>query len=303
MSYAPEQLAPILEAATKAGFILVGGQAVNSWSQKFHYPGNEPWKTLSPFTSEDVDCYAVKRSLPVFIQELESKGFSVSVMLPDNERESIYNVALVEIAGQGLDIGINCLRDVIGVSAQELKDTAQRLAVAGTTLLAMHPLLCVESKTHNLIRLDQAERQDEKPLRLSIANLNLHLKETAETASFSTSQQIAHRIRELAFSSSGTWIFRNYTVNFFDSLPLAAWSKTGAGPDLQGLSTEMLESFRELENDIQKDVASEEWLRKANPNPYKRRKNDGTLTRYPELSSKVKVVSDQIVIDAGGISD
>lgn len=287
MPYTPEQVIQILEAATKSGFILVGGQAVNSWSQRFHSPNNEPWKTLSPFTSEDVDCYAEQSALPTFIQELESKGFLVGVELPENEREYVHNVAVLAISGNGLNMGVNCLRDVIGISTDELKETARELPVSGTCLLAMHPILCVQSKAHNLAILDQADRKDEKHLRLSLANLNFYLKQGDEGKDVFACKQIAQRVQELAFSGQGIWIHRNFKIDFFDALPVASWSKH-QNPAFQKLATQVEERGQDLKKFIRGEEEAEAWLQNATPNPYKRRKTGGCLTRYPNLSSSVE---------------
>lgn len=286
MPYTPEQVAPILEAATKAGFILVGGQAVNSWSQRFHSPTNDPWETLSPFTSEDVDCYAEQSALPNFIQELESKGFTAGVELSENDREYVHNVALVSISGHGLEMGVNCLRDVIGVSTEELKETARELPVSGTCLLAMHPILCIQSKAHNLAILDQTDRQDEKHLRLSLANLNSYLKQGEEGEDASVCTQIAQRVQELAFSGRGVWIYRNYNINLQDALPVAFWSKS-PNPELQKLGAQMEECSQDFEKAIQREVAAEEWMQSKNPNPYKRRMVAAPLLAIPTFRPKL----------------
>ena len=158
----------------------------------------------------------------------------------------------------------------------------------------MHPILCVQSKAYNLANLDQADRKDEKHLRLSLANLNFYLKQGDEGEDVSACKQIAQRVQELAFSGQGIWIHRNFKINFLDALPVAFWSKN-QNPELQKLATHVEECGKDLEKFIQREEAAETWLQNANPNPYKRRKTSGSLTRYPNLSSSVDPVPDQQV--------
>lgn len=63
--------------------------------------------------------------------------------------------------------------DVVdGLNTAEAVQTAVRLTHANVGLRVLHPVLCLESKTVNLLTLDQPieGRQDEKHLRLAIAN-------------------------------------------------------------------------------------------------------------------------------------
>ena len=99
-----------------------------------------------------------------------------------------------------MELEINCLSNVIGISTPELKSTVQEFSTDESSCLVMHPLLCIESKAHNLAYLPQEGRQDEKHLRLSIGNLHSYLLGFDDAA---FCEEIVGRIGELSLTSHG----------------------------------------------------------------------------------------------------
>ena len=102
MSYTASQVEKILTAASKNGFIIVSGQAINGWSEELPVPKREPWLSLSPYTSHGIDCFADIGNLPSFVKEIQSLCFSVEIQLPKNDFESKHTVAAPWISGNGL---------------------------------------------------------------------------------------------------------------------------------------------------------------------------------------------------------
>jgi hypothetical protein len=51
--YRIDQLSALLEVIGRTRAVLVGGQAVNLWSERYQREA-EPWRNLRPFTSVDV---------------------------------------------------------------------------------------------------------------------------------------------------------------------------------------------------------------------------------------------------------
>jgi len=279
VSYTSSQVEKILTAASKNGFIVVGGQAINGWSEELQVPKKEPWLSLAPYTSHDIDCLAEIGKLPSFVKEIQLLGFSVEIQLPQNEFENKHNVALLWISGNGLNLEINCLRDVIGISSRELKATAQESSKADCSFLLMHPLLCIESKAHNLSYLPQEGRQDEKHLRLSIGNLHSYLLKFNDADS---SEQIIDRIIELSLSSHGISIYRNYNINFLDAIPWTEWSHS-KNPALKKTGNERALHERNFKKIVSEEIETEKWLNSLNPKAHKQIYSPGYLSRYPHL--------------------
>jgi len=277
--YSSTQVRDILTTAAKNGFIIVGGQAINGWSEELQIPKKEPWHSLSPYTSHDIDCYAEFGHLPSLVKEIESMGFSVEVRLPKNQAESKHNIAALWIQGNGLALEINCLRDVIGISTAELKATVQEFATTDGSYLIMHPLLCMESKAHNLAYLSQDGRQDEKHLRLSIANLHSYLLRYDDA---SLCQQIIDRVLELAFSPHGIQTYRNYNIHFLDAIPWSDWSHS-TNPNLKKLGLQQTQHTTHLQKLISEELETEEWLNQLNPRDHKKTAPIGALSKYPHL--------------------
>ncbi len=77
--FTPEELEPILILASECGMILVGGQAVNSWALLLEKPEDEPWKSLRPYTSLDVDMLCSEYQMLKFAKTLSDSGWGVEV--------------------------------------------------------------------------------------------------------------------------------------------------------------------------------------------------------------------------------
>ena len=176
---------------------------------------------------------------------------------------------------------MNCLKSVLGVEPEDINRGA--VLTDGNMALVLHPLLCMQSKAHNLAMLDQSSRQDEKHLRLSIANLNSFLKE--QELSVEDAELYVEKITEKA--SLNTYLQRSYNVNCVDALPLDDWSHSN-NERIRALAEIGREEHKKVQLAAEKEVAAEEWLRQLNPNPHKRNKGIGFLSKYKGLPSKVE---------------
>lgn len=83
----PRQVKPLLAALAEEGIVCVGGQSVNLWSLLYQQPRCEPWKSLRPFTSYDVDGMADRVQMRRVAKRLESSGWSVAAYFPRPEEE------------------------------------------------------------------------------------------------------------------------------------------------------------------------------------------------------------------------
>lgn len=265
----------VLILAAKAGLITVGGQAVNGWCETYQLDKTNPWEELQPFTSEDIDLCGTAVVLRKFIGNLEQAGYTIEVILPQTEEEEKINLAVIMAKKGTEEIGINCIRTVLGVSIEELRTTKQEFE---GPVFIMHPLLCLEGKIRNLAELDQSQRQDEKHVRLSIANLHEHLK--APECSTPHQKLIHERVIDLSKSGAGFFLLKNYNIQVLDSL-------------LD--SREVLFLKEDMQKEVAREITNEDWIRAINPNPYKRVKEQGHLSKYPHLPSNISEVSPEII--------
>ena len=50
----PREIKPVLEALAQTGAVIIGGQAVNLWAERYQTE-SPPWIELRPYTSFDLD--------------------------------------------------------------------------------------------------------------------------------------------------------------------------------------------------------------------------------------------------------
>ena len=159
-----EELSDLYIRLIDAGvqFVVVGGQAVNLWSENYRTTSDE-WIELLPFASHDldflggsIDARHAARFLGVEAEFYDPFSRvpipnSGSLMVPLGDRELL----------------IHFLHSIIGASREEIHRTARKLPWHGRELPVMHPLLCLESKLNCLFSVDQRARQDLKHVKLS----------------------------------------------------------------------------------------------------------------------------------------
>ena len=213
------QLASLLHVISRTGAVLVGGQAVNFWSERYQKDA-EPWTSSRPFTSVDVDLLGNQTDARTC-----AEGTGGELEIPDDPAHTP-NTAKVHCRHPDVDIDV--LHTVNGLNTAEATQTAVRLRYGSIPLRVLHPVLCVESKTVNLITLDQSVegRQDEKHLRLSIANCAEFLRElTHKGRAPARLIRWAERLRTHASSQAGLEVQRKYRLQFLDGVPLEFWNE------------------------------------------------------------------------------
>jgi len=107
----PEDFARLL--ATKEPLLLVGGQAVNLWALYYHSQTAE----LAPFVSRDVEVLGDRETLTALGRVTGAKPQFFSVKPPTHAVG-----VLIAKDSQGLPLLIEVLRDVHGVSNEELRE-------------------------------------------------------------------------------------------------------------------------------------------------------------------------------------
>ena len=223
--FSPHEIKPVLQALAQTGAVIIGGQAVNLWAERYQSE-SPPWQELRPYTSFDLDVLGDRTDVLKCSQALDAEPF---FPLPS---ENSVNSGKIVTKIEGGDFEIDFLHSPNGLSAAEVTEMARTITFEGIPLKILHPLHCVESKTVNLATLpqDAGDRQDLKHLRLSIASLRQHLiKLTVDGDSEPLLLRWARRIRTNANHELGLLAVIKYGINFQEAVPGDLW-QTRPGP-------------------------------------------------------------------------
>lgn len=138
------------------GLLLVGGQAVNLWAERYRDKDASIIKYL-PFTSGDADFYrrAQKLKLPPNWKELP---------LPTKGRMRIVANVLEGPEGQKAEV----IRSVNGLTRKEVEDGSIPITYADRPMWFLVPTALFQAKLENLKSIDQEGRQDLKHFNLLI---------------------------------------------------------------------------------------------------------------------------------------
>lgn len=254
--FTPGQLRPLLEAISRSDAVIVGGQAINLWSELYGRD-EEPWRSLRPFTSRDLDALASAAAL------LECARLTGGEARFPEPGQGTVNTGQLSVLLDGRPVDADFLSEVKGLNNQEIRQTARAVLWQGLTLRLLHPILCVESKTINLMRIQQEpeERQDHKHLRLALANAREFLVEqTANPATHPIIVRWAQRLRSLATDQLGLEAARVHAIDYRGAIPASLWQGTpGLLAEFMSAEWEAWASgVREKVHDL---VELETWLR------------------------------------------
>ncbi len=253
----------VLRCLSDADAVIIGGQGVNVWSLVYEKPAAEPWRSSRPYTSVDADALADRAQMVKLARLLEAAGFNVRVQVPRAEEESVVNTGVVVATKSDLELSINLLQTVLGLSNQDIRTNAVNLVWEETAVRLLHPLLCVESKTQNLLRLPQdspeAPRQDKKHLVLSIANLREHLLQRSTPPLAAQGLHIARRLVDFAYQEPGRNVLTRHQLDLLDGIPWPAW-RANAVAELREFAGREPEFRKEIQERLEAEAEITRWI-------------------------------------------
>jgi hypothetical protein len=164
---------PILAkvADLERDLVLVGGQAVNFWASRYEARAPELARE-APFTSKDIDFCGDQRVVRLAAERL---GGRPRVATFDDATPNSGTVVFVDSAGAKRTLDV--VSAPFGLDADEVHATALCVdinddagAPTGVSFYVMHPVLCMESRTHNVVGLAGSydTEQGKRQLRASI---------------------------------------------------------------------------------------------------------------------------------------
>ena len=254
--FTPGQLRPLLEALSHCDAVIVGGQAINLWSELCQ-KNEEPWASLRPFTSRDLDALGSASALLECARQTGGQA-----LFPEPGQKTV-NTGKLTVLIDGQPVDADFLSEVKGLNNQEIRQTARQILWQELSLRLLHPILCVESKTINLMRIQQEpeERQDRKHLLLALANAREFLAaQTANPATHPVLLRWARRLRSLANDQLGLEAAQVHGIDYQSAVPADMWRKT-PGP-LSGFMAGEWDSWhQEVREKVSDLVELEAWLR------------------------------------------
>lgn len=251
----PTDLIEILRVISQTECVVIGGQAVNLWSERYGKP-EPPWSMLKPFTSIDLDLLGGRREVLEVAQLLKTNP---SLPRPD---DNTVNAGKLSVSLAGGELEIDFVHTANGINTQEAFETAPTLTYHDVCLRLLHPVLCVESKTVNLATLpqDSGWRQDLKHLRLSLANTREYLAElTLQDTSPTALLRWANRLRRNANHQLGLRAARMHQVNFQEAIPKSLWEQQD-GPLARFVGAEWAAWTDEISAKLREEAELEQWL-------------------------------------------
>jgi hypothetical protein len=213
------EIRPVLEALARTEAIIIGGQAVNLWAERYQKE-TAPWIELRPYTSFDLDVLGSRSDVLKCSEALDAEPF---LPLPGENTVNSGKV-ITELGGSAFEVDF--VNAPNGLSAAEIRELAREVKFESLLLRVLHPLHCVESKVANLATLSQdaGNRQDLKHLRLSVAILHEYLGAlTINGSSDETLLRWAHRLRMDSNHEFGLQAFIRYGISLQSGIPFELW--------------------------------------------------------------------------------
>jgi hypothetical protein len=178
---------PILARLADLGreLVLVGGQAVNFWASYYEKRAQELVRE-APFTSKDIDFCGDQRAVRICAQRLKGEA---RVATFDDATPNAGTVVFLDDGGVKRTLDI--LKAPFGLAAEEVHATALHVALlddagqeTGVAFHVMHPVLCMESRVHNVVGLPGTydTPQGRKQLRASIVCAREFLRDVLDAA-------------------------------------------------------------------------------------------------------------------------
>ena len=203
--------------------IIVGGQAVNIWAER--YCDAEPQlKAFLPFISKDLDLLGDAMDLH---EIAAATGFKKVTA----RREPIIPSAgylEMPMGTEGL-VKIEILKRMYGVTTEEARQAALLIEQRGLQLRVIHPITLLTAKVEAAVHLPQdkpgQERQDVRHLQMMVLCVRGFLREQiaeTETTKLAVKDclELHQRVLKVLDSRATDQARRKYRINWLDILPV-----------------------------------------------------------------------------------
>jgi len=221
--YSTDDISPVLEAIARTApkLVLIGGQAINYWSDKYQQDTLE-WRRLRPYTSEDLDFYGGR-----------AEALSCSKVIPGTKatlndgHDPSPNAGVLFCPLQGGKLRIDILTTIYGLKTKDVVRTAPLLQKGTISIHVLHPLHCLIGKTMSLANLPQQERQDEKHLTLAILFVRAFLRDLLAQGEVRSVLNMIEEIYRVARTNEALRVFERHALEIEKCIP---WEDMKSSP-------------------------------------------------------------------------
>ncbi|NJK90677.1 MAG: hypothetical protein HC904_01900 [Blastochloris sp.] len=205
--------------------IVVGGQAVNFWANKYHRTEKELLQ-FRPYTSEDVDFYGLKKEAISVAQAL-----GVEIQVPRKSAASPVSASFEVTGPGGTKMPVHFLHNLCGLKNELVADSAIEGVWKNKRIRVTNPIVALKGKIACLHQLSQKDRQDEKHVRMLIPCVRGFLKELCGIVDSGRSQearrllQTIEKLTDMLAAPDGKAVAKKYRIDFSGVLPVEELKK------------------------------------------------------------------------------
>ena len=204
-----EVLRPALPDDT---LVLVGGQALNYWLA-YYRKRDRRLKKHRGVTSTDIDFLGSPASIDKLAKAIRGR-------LKHEGARSV-TIAVVRFTDSaGTERVIDFLRTVHGLKEARVRATAVPVDTIGGELRIMHPVLCLESRAHNVHDLEEYRTPRAlRQLAAAIGVARAHVIERCDGGDVRGARRAISLIGKLASSNAGRAVYAAHELNVLDAIP------------------------------------------------------------------------------------
>jgi hypothetical protein len=198
-------------------YILIGGQAVNYWAEKFLNAEPELIEWL-PFTSSDIDYYGNRDDV-----SRVAAGLGLPAYFPPGRGVTALS-GTVPFKIDGLPAYIEMVRLVPGLASNKIQSWAVAARRGKNEIRVLDPVSLLVCKINLALTVDQKQRRDVEHLRILVICVRAFLRETLQGV---TKGELpargwlgaVERVLKLGESAIGKKAAHKFDLNWTDALP------------------------------------------------------------------------------------
>lgn len=226
MRYSLAQFSPIFRIRDAAGrpYVLIGGQAVNYWAERY-LPTEPELRQLLPFTSEDIDFHGRREDVQRIADQLNQKpAYPHRVVLTALAGAVPFSVGNVKSS-------VEIVRRVPGVSIAAIETLAIEAEWSGQRIRVLEPISLLAGKMELAFTLSQTERRDLEHVRILVPCVRGFLREFlsgVEAGELPAKGWLGavNRLMKLAGSSRGRKVAKRLALDWRTAIPLPALARS-----------------------------------------------------------------------------
>jgi hypothetical protein len=197
--------------------ILIGGQAINIWASYYMARAAE-LQAEGPFTSKDIDFLGDRAAVIECAERLQG----TSVLPVPFEQHSPVNsgiVRFVDADGYPREIDFNCT--LLGVRAEEVKETCVELQADGIPFKTMHPVLCIDARVPVILTLGRTDPTTLSQLRAAIFCAREFIRDLLAAGAPRVALDWIEHIADFALGKNGIAVYHRFQIDVLKAIPVS----------------------------------------------------------------------------------